>query len=52
MNLLTSEVIEKIQSIHEDGLKELLNLALEKHLQPDTQAHKDAVEKYGLLWNA
>lgn len=46
---LASEIIEKIQSIHEDGLKELLNLALEKHLQPDTQAHKDAVEK---IWAA
>lgn len=42
---LASEALERIHDIQEDGLKELLNLAIAKHLQADAQAHKDAVEK-------
>lgn len=47
--VLSSEIISMTEQIKEPGLKELLNIAIEKHMQPDLQSHKDAVEK---LWDA
>lgn len=46
--VLTSEIIALGTQIQEPGLRELFNLAIEKHLQPNFQSHKDAVEK---LWD-
>lgn len=46
--VLTSEVITLGTQIPEPGLRELFDLAIEKHMQPNLQAHKDAVEK---MWD-
>lgn len=46
---LTSEIVPEIEKIRELGLKELLDLAIEKHRQSDLQSHRDATEK---LWAA
>lgn len=46
--VLSPEITMLSEQIKESGLKELLDLAVEKHMQPNLQAHKDAVEK---LWD-
>lgn len=46
--VLSPEIIRIVDKIQEPGLKELLTLAVEKHMQPDSQSHKDAVEK---IWD-
>ena len=46
--VLSPEIIRIVDNIQEPGLKELLTLAVEKHMQPDSQSHKDAVEK---IWD-
>lgn len=46
--VLTSEIITMGEQITEPGLRELFDLAVEKHMQPNLQSHKDAVEK---LWD-
>lgn len=46
--VLTPEIIALSTPISEPGLQELFDLAIEKHMQPNLQAHKDAVEK---LWD-
>lgn len=47
--VLTSEIIGSVEKISEPGLRELLEEAIEKHMQPTAQAHRDAVEK---IWDA
>ena len=46
--VLSPEIIMLSEQIKEPGLKELFDLAVENHMQPNLQAHKDAVEK---LWD-
>ena len=46
--VLTSDIIALSTQIQEPGLRELFDLAIEKHMQPNLQSHKDAVEK---LWD-
>ncbi len=46
--VLSTEIIEIGNQIKEPGLKELFDLAVEKHMQPNMQSHKDAVEK---IWD-
>ena len=46
--VLTSDIISLSEQIREPGLKELFDLAVEKHMQLDLQSHRDAVEK---LWD-
>lgn len=46
--VLTNDMIEIGKKIGEPGLKELLDVAIKKHMQPDPQSHKDAVEK---MWD-
>ena len=47
--VLTSGIIDQTKKIAEPGLRDLLDEAIEKHLQPTVQAHRDAVEK---IWDA
>lgn len=47
--VLTAEITANIVNIAEPGIRELLNDAIEKHMQPSFQAHRDAVEK---IWDA
>lgn len=48
--VLTSELISMTEQIKEPGLRELFDIAVEKHMQPSSQSHKDAVEKiWGVL---
>ena len=47
--VLTQRIIENVEQIAEPGVKELLKEAIEKHMQPNIQAHRDAVEK---IWDA
>jgi len=47
--VLTPEIIESVEHISEPGIKELLKEAIEKHMQPNISAHRDAVEK---IWDA
>ena len=46
--VLTSDIVALGMKIREPGLKDMFELAIEKHMQPNLQAHKDAVEK---LWD-
>lgn len=46
--ILTDDMIEFGKKISEPGLKDLINIAIKKHMQPDPQSHKDAVEK---IWD-
>lgn len=46
--VLTSEIITMGEQITELGLRELFDLAVEKHMEPNLQSHKDAIEK---LWD-
>lgn len=46
--VLTPDIISLSEQIREPGLKELFDLAVEKHMQLDLQSHRDAVEK---LWD-
>lgn len=47
--VLSTEIISGINRVKEPGIKDLLNEAIEKHMQPTFQAHRDAVEK---IWDA
>lgn len=47
--VLSPEIMSSLESVSEPGLKDLLNEAIEKHMQPSLQAHHDAVEK---IWDA
>lgn len=47
--VLTPEFINRVEKISEPGLRELLEEAIEKHMQPTAQAHRDSVEK---IWDA
>lgn len=47
--VLSTEIISSINSVKEPGVRDLLNEAIEKHMQPTLQAHRDAVEK---IWDA
>lgn len=47
--VLSPEIMASLESVSEPGLKDLLNEAIEKHMQPSLQAHHDAVEK---IWDA
>lgn len=47
--VLSSEIISQVESITEPGIKDLLNDAIEKHMQPNIKAHQYAVEK---IWDA
>ena len=47
--VLSSDIISKINDVAEPGINELLNEAVERHMQPTFQAHRDAVEK---IWDA
>lgn len=47
--VLTPEIIESVNRVLEPGIQALLNEAIEKHMQPSFQAHRDAVEK---IWDA
>jgi len=46
--VLSSEIISQVESITEPGIRDLLNDAIEKHMQPNIKAHQDAVEK---IWD-
>ena len=46
--VLTSDIVALGMKIREPGLKDMFGLVVEKHMQPDLQAHKDAVEK---IWD-
>lgn len=47
--VLSSEIIKNANNIFEQGIQELLTEAIEKHMQPTFQAHRDATEK---IWDA
>lgn len=47
--VLSSEIIANVDLIAEPGIRDLLKDAIEKHMQPTVQAHRDAVEK---IWDA
>ncbi len=47
--VLSPEIIASIDLITEPGIHDLLKEAVEKHMQPTVQAHRDAVEK---IWDA
>lgn len=47
--VMSTEIISGINRVKEPGIKDLLNEAIEKHMQPTFQAHRDAVEK---IWDA
>ena len=46
--VLSPDIVALSTQIQEPGLRELFDLAIEKHMQPNLQSHKDAVEK---LWD-
>lgn len=48
-DIITSDIIDKIHAISENGLKDLLEVAILKHKSPKEQENKDAVEK---IWDA
>lgn len=47
--VLSPEIIKSVSDISEPGIQELLTEAIEKHMQPTFQAHRDAAEK---IWDA
>lgn len=47
--VLSPEIITNVDLITEPGIHDLLKEAIEKHMQPTVQAHRDAVEK---IWDA
>ena len=47
--VLSPEIIANVDLIAEPGIRDLLKEAIEKHMQPTVQAHRDAVEK---IWDA
>ena len=47
--ILSPEIIANVDLIPEPGIHDLLKEAIEKHMQPTVQAHRDAVEK---IWDA
>lgn len=47
--VLSPEIIANVDLITEPGIHDLLKEAIEKHMQPTVQAHRDAVEK---IWDA
>ena len=47
--VLSPEIIANVDLITEPGIHDLLTEAIEKHMQPTFQAHRDAVEK---IWDA
>lgn len=47
--VLSPEIIKLIDSVREPGIHDLLKEAIEKHMQPAVQSHRDAVEK---IWDA
>ena len=47
--VLSPEIIKSVSDISESGIQELLTEAIEKHMQPTFQAHRDAAEK---IWDA
>lgn len=47
--VLSADIIKHIESITEPGIQGLLNEAIEKHMMPTFQSHRDAVEK---IWDA
>lgn len=47
--VLSPEIIKSVSNISEPGIQELLTEAIEKHMQPTFQAHRDAAEK---IWDA
>ena len=48
-DIITSDIIDEIHAISENGLKDLLEVAILKHKSPKEQENKDAVEK---IWDA
>lgn len=46
--VLSPDIISLSAQIPEPELQELFNIAIEKHMQPNLQSHKDAVEK---IWD-
>lgn len=47
--VLSTDILSSIEQVKEPGIQELLNDAIERHMQPTLQAHRDAVEK---IWDA
>ena len=47
--VLSPEIITNVDLITEPGIHDLLKEAIEKHMQPTVQAHRDAAEK---IWDA
>ena len=47
--IITPDILALGETITDPGLRELFDLSIEKHLQPNLQEHKDAVEK---MWDA
>lgn len=47
--VLSTEMIKNIENVSEPGIQDLLNEAIEKHMQPTFRAHRDAAEK---IWDA
>lgn len=47
--VLSPEIIADVDLIAEPGIRDLMKEAIEKHMQPTVQAHRDAVEK---IWDA
>ena len=47
--VLSTDILSSIEQVKEPGIQELLNDAIERHMQPTLQAHLDAVEK---IWDA
>ena len=47
--VLSPEIIANVDLVTEPGIRDLLKEAIEKHMQPTVQAHRDAVEK---IWDA
>ena len=47
--VLSPEIIANVDLIAEPGIRDLIKEAIEKHMQPTVQAHRDAVEK---IWDA
>ena len=48
-DVIDDSILHEIQKNKEPVLKELLDLAIQKHKAPDIQSHKEAVEK---IWDA
>jgi len=47
--VLSPEIIANVDLVAEPGIRDLIKEAIEKHMQPTVQAHRDAVEK---IWDA